>query len=38
MSDLVAIAYPDEAAVRRARQNLTEDIKEGLIGVTRTWS
>jgi uncharacterized membrane protein len=33
MSDLVAIAYPDEPAVSRARQNLNEDIKEGLISV-----
>jgi uncharacterized membrane protein len=33
MSDLVAIAYPDEAAVSRARQNLNDDIKEGLISV-----
>jgi uncharacterized membrane protein len=33
MSDLVAIAYPDEAAARRARENLNEDIRQGLIDV-----
>jgi hypothetical protein len=31
MSDLVAIAYPDEAAVTRATANLAEAIREGLI-------
>jgi uncharacterized membrane protein len=33
MSDLVAIAYPDEAAVIRARANLEEAIEAGLIEV-----
>jgi uncharacterized membrane protein len=33
MSDLVAIAYPDEAAVTRATANLAEAIDEGLIQV-----
>jgi uncharacterized membrane protein len=33
MSDLVAIAYPDEAAVTRASANLAEAIREGLIEV-----
>jgi uncharacterized membrane protein len=33
MSDLVAIAYPDEAAVMRARANLEEAIEAGLIEV-----
>jgi uncharacterized membrane protein len=33
MSDLVAIAYPDEAAVTRATANLAEAIREGLIEV-----
>jgi uncharacterized membrane protein len=33
MSDLIAIAYPGERAVERARDNLTEGIKEGLVDV-----
>jgi uncharacterized membrane protein len=33
MSDLVAIAYPDEGAVTRATANLAEAIREGLIEV-----
>jgi uncharacterized membrane protein len=33
MSDLVAIAYPDEAAVTRARDNLAEAVHAGLIEV-----
>jgi uncharacterized membrane protein len=33
MSDLIAIAYPDESAVERARDNLVEGIKEGLVDV-----
>ena len=33
MSDLIAIAYPDEAAARRARTNLTAGIEKGLIQV-----
>jgi uncharacterized membrane protein len=33
MSDLIAIAYPDESALERARDNLVEGIKEGLVDV-----
>ena len=33
MSELVAIAYPDEAAVTRAEANLAEAIHAGLIDV-----
>jgi uncharacterized membrane protein len=33
MSDLVAIAYPDEAAVTRATANLAEAIHAGMIEV-----
>jgi uncharacterized membrane protein len=33
MSDLIAIAYPDEAAVERARARLADGIKDGLIDV-----
>jgi uncharacterized membrane protein len=33
MSDLVAIAYIDEATARRARANLAEDVGKGLIEV-----
>lgn len=33
MSDLVAVAYPDEAAAGRARRRLDEAIKHGLIEV-----
>jgi uncharacterized membrane protein len=33
MSELVAIAYPDEAAVTRAKGNLAEAIHAGLIDV-----
>jgi uncharacterized membrane protein len=33
MSDLVVIAYPDEAAVTRARANLAAGIEQGLLDV-----
>lgn len=33
MSDLIAIAYPDEAAVNRAVVNLSDGIEKGLIQV-----
>ena len=33
MSDLIAIAYPDQAAVERARERLREGVKDGLIDV-----
>ena len=33
MSDLIAIAYPDEAAARRARTNLSTSVEKGLIEV-----
>ena len=33
MSDLISIAYPDEATARRARSNLVSDVDGGLIGV-----
>ena len=29
MSDLVAVAYPDESAVERARENLRKAVNEG---------
>jgi uncharacterized membrane protein len=33
MSELIAIAYPDETSARRARINLTADVEKGLIEV-----
>ena len=33
MSELIAIAYPDKAAVERARENLRQGAREGLIEV-----
>lgn len=33
MSELIAIAYPDEAAVERARENLRQGAREGLLEV-----
>ena len=33
MSDLISIAYPDEATARRARTNLAADVDKGLIEV-----
>src|SRR5215212_11974981 len=33
MSQLIAIAYPDQAAVERARENLRQGVGEGLIEV-----
>ena len=33
MSDLIAIAYPDQAGVERARENLREAVADGLIQV-----
>src|SRR3954470_23211157 len=33
MSQLIAIAYPDQAAVERARENLRQGAREGLIEV-----
>lgn len=33
MSDLIAIAYPDEAAVKRARANLADGVEKGLLDV-----
>jgi uncharacterized membrane protein len=33
MSHLIAIAYPDEAAARRARSNLADGVEKGLLEV-----
>lgn len=33
MRDLIAIAYPDKAAAKRARENLAEGVKKGLLEV-----
>ena len=33
MSELIAIAYPDEPSAQRARINLTADVEKGLIEV-----
>jgi len=33
MADLIAIAYPDEAAARRARENLAKGVEDGLLEV-----
>lgn len=33
MSELIAIAYPDQASVERARENLRKGAREGLIQV-----
>jgi uncharacterized membrane protein len=33
MSDLISIAYPDEATARRARTNLAADVDKGLVEV-----
>lgn len=33
MSELIAIAYPDKAAVERARENLRQGAREGLVEV-----
>src|SRR5919107_1095386 len=33
MSELIAIAYPDQAAVERARENLRQAAKDGVIEV-----
>jgi uncharacterized membrane protein len=33
MSDLIAIAYPDEAAARRARVRLAEAVEKGVLDV-----
>jgi uncharacterized membrane protein len=33
MSDLIAVAYPDEAAASRARENLADGARKGLVDV-----
>lgn len=33
MSQLIAIAYPDEATLERARENLRQGAKEGLVEI-----
>lgn len=33
MSDLIAIAYPDQATVERARENLRQGVADGVIEV-----
>jgi uncharacterized membrane protein len=33
LSQLIAIAYPDQATVERARENLRQGAREGLIEV-----
>lgn len=33
MSELIAIAYPDKATVERARENLRQGVREGLMEV-----
>jgi hypothetical protein len=36
MRDLIAIAYPDAAAARRARVDLAEAVENGSL-TSRTW-
>jgi uncharacterized membrane protein len=33
VSDLIAIAYPDQATVERARENLSKGVRDGLLEV-----
>ena len=33
MSDLIAIAYPDQATVERARENLSKGVADGVVEV-----
>jgi uncharacterized membrane protein len=35
MHDLIAVAYPDEAAANRARDNLAEGVRRGLVQLAK---